>query len=254
MYSDVEKDSRLAELVGIILGDGSLKLNYSKSQYYCEIALNYVDERKYVEYVVNLISSIFKIKPFLRISKRDKSVIVRVFRKNIIEYLVSIGLIPSNKIKNHARVPDWIKRENSWIEENKNEWYAKYKSLVIACIKGLFDTDGTIYLIKNLKKNYFSIGIGFSSGSEYLIRDFKDMCKSIGIQMTKISIYNGITKYGTKYTGYSVNTEAKNQVYKFIYEVIKPFKWLIKKDLIERELLDYGLKIDSLFKYKRKKA
>ena len=43
MSIHLKKDRQLAELVGIILGDGHLKINYENSIYTCEIALNYVE-------------------------------------------------------------------------------------------------------------------------------------------------------------------------------------------------------------------
>lgn len=105
MSIHLKKDRQLAELVGIILGDGHLKINYENSIYTCEIALNYVDEKEYVYYVKDLLESIFFIKPTLNKSKRDKGIIVRLNRKAVVEALISIGLVPGDKVKNQVSVP-----------------------------------------------------------------------------------------------------------------------------------------------------
>lgn len=113
------------------------------------------------------------------------------------------------------------------------------------------DTDGTIYVNWYKKINYLTIGIGYTSGSLPLVKDFKVMCETIGINTSKISKYEGISQYGQEYTAYSTSTEAKDQVYKFIFEVVKPNKWKIKKNSIMQSLEEHDTTIEEIFEYKR---
>lgn len=67
----------LAEMVGIILGDGHLKYNPLKRKYSIGISLNEIDDPNYVKYVESLMLSIFKVKPSLVVQKRVKKLILR---------------------------------------------------------------------------------------------------------------------------------------------------------------------------------
>ncbi|MFX1573504.1 MAG: LAGLIDADG family homing endonuclease [Promethearchaeota archaeon] len=233
------KNKKIAELIGIILGDGSIQLDYDSSHYSCEIAFNYMDEKEYLFYVKSLIESIFNIVPSLQTKRKDNCAVLRIFQKKIVESLVDVGVVPGNKIKNQVGVPEWIKN-------------CSKNSIISACIKGLFDTDGSIFLSRYKKKNYISLGLNFTNGSKILVKDFKKLSSSLGIFTSKIYKYEGRSKYGTPYIGYSTRTEAKDNVHKFLREIVKPFKWTLKKPIIERELLSYGITIEDIFKYKRK--
>jgi hypothetical protein len=234
------KNEKVAELIGIILGDGSLQLNYDSYRYSCEIAFNYIDEKEYICYVKNLIESILNIKPSLQTKRKDNCAVIRMFQKEIVESLVDIGLVPGNKVKSQVGIPDWIKN-------------SKEIGVIIGCIKGLFDTDGSIFLSRYKKKNYISLGFNFTSGSKILVKDFKELSNHLGINMSKIYKYEGISKYGTPFIGYSTRTEAKDNVHKFLIEIVKPFKWILKKPIIEQQLLSHGITLEDMFKYKRKR-
>ncbi len=45
------KNGKISELIGIILGDGSIQLDYNSFRYSCEIAFNYINEQEYIFYV-----------------------------------------------------------------------------------------------------------------------------------------------------------------------------------------------------------
>ena len=225
----------LSELVGIILGDGHLSYNIKNHYYSLEIALN-SKEPDYISYVINLIKQLFNIEPSIHHRNSDNTTVVRIFRKEIVEKFIKLGLKPGDKVKNRVRVPAWIKED---------------KSRLIACLRGLTDTDGSIYLAWNVNKNYLCIGINFTSASKPLVQDFKDMCENLGFTLTKISAYEGLTKDGSKYTGYSTGTEAKDQVYNYLFQIIMPFKWKIKSKIIQATLYENGMSIKDIFIYKR---
>ena len=88
-----------------------------------------------------------------------------------------------DKVKNQVYVPLWIKKEKVWIKYNQLEWISKIKPFVIACLRGLTDTDGSIYVDRFNK----IIGIGFKNASLRLVKDFKSMCESLYIRTGKIT-------------------------------------------------------------------
>lgn len=163
--------------------------------------------------------------------------------------MISKGLKPGNKIKNQVSVPDWIKRDLKWIENNQEEWEKIFLPLVIHCLRGLMDTDGSIYVNHHKKKNYTSIAIQFTNGSKPLVNDFKEMCESIGVKTSKITQYIGTTEKGNKYIGYTTKTESKSQVKKFL-DIVKPIKWVVKKEEIAKKLESLGTNIEKIFEYK----
>lgn len=141
----MEEEEDLAEMIGIILGDGHI--SDSQNHYRLSIAFN-PEEKNYIEYVKNLMEKIFKVIPQYceRIRPGRNSARLRITRKEIVSFLLSKGLKAGNKVKNQIGVPEWIK-ENS-----------KYR---VACLRGLLDTDGTIAPVKLFK----IITAGFSSAS-----------------------------------------------------------------------------------------
>ena len=155
------KSSDLAELCGIILGDGGM----SKNQ--LTITLHHIDDKDYSRFVIKLIKKLFKINPSIYHDAKNSVNDIVVSRVNLIKFLQSLGLVIGNKIKQQIDIPKWIKRN---------------KKFLIACIRGLFDTDGSIinhsYKVSN--KNYLYKKIDFSSGSLPLIKTVHNSLKKLG--------------------------------------------------------------------------
>ena len=239
----LKKNEDLAELICIILGDGHLHKKGEKKykNSLLSISLNRVDELEYVHYVKNLMQKVFKISPDLVPRKNSKSVDIKLYGDGLIETLKRLGLMTGDKVQNQVCVPQWIKKDQEWIERNKEEWIFKYSPLVIRGLKGLVDTDGTIYVDKKNK----SIGIGFRNASLPLIKDFKEMCRSLGISCGKITMSKTISKKtGKLLIGYQTLIRAKTDVKNFII-TIEPMKWKIKKVDIRETLKKLGSSVDK---------
>ena len=247
----IEDCELLAEFVGILLGDGHLHKKGEKSYLgdLLIISLNRVDEPQYVEYVKNLIFNLFGIIPaeFPRID--SKSIDLKLYNSDIINFLISIGLKTGDKVKNQVYVPEWIKKEKKWVECNQIEWNSRIKPLVIACLRGLTDTDGSLYI------DHFNkiIGIGFKNASLRLIKDYKSMCESLCIHTGKIteSPYRS-NKSGKIYLAYQVLIRAKSHVEGFL-SVIKPMKWEYRKSEFEKILNSLSSCINEALKSKYKR-
>lgn len=117
----------LAELVGIALGDGGITISQ-----FC-ITLNSEKDKDYVHFVSELGKTLFGDKPKIYKRKTCNAFTLCYNGGFLVKYLVKIGLKVGNKVRQQVDVPDWIK-------ETKN-----YR---IACLRGLMDTDGGIFLHK----------------------------------------------------------------------------------------------------------
>jgi len=238
---NLKKNGDLAEMIGVILGDGHLhkkgELKYKDSA--LSISLNRVEEGEYVNYMKDFMQKMFKITPKLFPRKGSKGIDLKLHGDGLIDTLEAKGLMTGNKVKNQVRVPEWINKDQNWIRNNCEVWNLKYRPLVIRCLKGLVDTDGSIYVVTREK----TININFRNGSEPLVQDFKDMCNSLGIRTGKVSM-NISTKNGKQYKGYQVHIYSKEHIKNFI-EIIKPEKWKIKMKIIEERLKEVGTTIEE---------
>lgn len=153
----------LAELIGIILGDGSI------TKYHVAVTLNSIDDFEYSRYVVSLFEKIFKVQPKVYVRKQIKALDIVVARVNLVTFLIERGLVPGHKVRNQVSIPKWIM---------ENSDYAR------ACVRGLVDTDGTFfrhrYFVKD--KMYSYNKISFSSASMPLRNDVLAVLSATGIK------------------------------------------------------------------------
>ena len=166
----LKKDELSAEFIGIMLGDGHLNENGIQ----VKVTLNAVDEPQLVLYVENLMMQLFDHHHiYINYEKgfplTKKGVHLTLSSKSIHHSLVDLGLVPGDKIKNKATAPIWVFDNNLFI---------------IKCLKGLFDTDGSISIYKPNK----SLLITFGSASKILTEVFKKLCNSLEIDTQKITI------------------------------------------------------------------
>lgn len=118
-------DYKLAELVGIVLGDGNICGNQLR------IYGNKEEYEYYRSNIQKLLLDIFRVKSTIKQTRRNSNGILLTVNSILVcRYLTSIGLKDGSKIKNKTTIPDWI--------------YTK-KELIIYCLKGLFDTDGSFF-------------------------------------------------------------------------------------------------------------
>lgn len=143
-----KKSKELAELCGIILGDGNLsefKKGKKMRAYSLRIAGDSNKDREYLMFFVKpLIENLFKIKTWDYNSKRCKGLYINADGIKLVEFIKSIGIHSGNKIKNNQKIPDWILN---------NEQFLKF------CIRGLFDTDGSVYRMSKQDPNLLRISI-----------------------------------------------------------------------------------------------
>lgn len=156
------KSALLAEFLGIMIGDGSL------TSYQAAITLHINDDYEYSKFVCSLIQSLFHIKPNVYERPKYSTRTISMSRKMIVEYLHEIGLPIGNKVSQKITVPKWILAD---------------KDYMAACIRGLMDTDGSVFnhCYQSKGQRYCYKKISFTSASESLRNNMAHMLNTCGI-------------------------------------------------------------------------
>lgn len=154
---------KLAEFTGIEIGDGGL----SKSQ--LTVTLHYKDDREYSRYVARLVESLFAVKPSMYVDKKYSVVDIVVSRTELVKFCnEKLGLKIGNKVKQNVDIPEWVKRK---------------RNFAIACLRGLVDTDGSVFIhrYKVGKKFYQYKKLSFTSHSQSLLLSVHKFLRDIGL-------------------------------------------------------------------------
>lgn len=156
------QSKKLAEFIGICLGDG-----YS-SIYQTEITLNAIADKEYIPYVVSLSHTLF-LGATISYKKKvsENAVHVLINSKDGSDFLRKMGNIPNNKF-----IPSWIYKRPSYIK---------------ACIRGLFDTEGSISF--KVYKGKVKIGLykqlNFRNTNPILMKFIRDELVALGFTPTR---------------------------------------------------------------------
>lgn len=192
---------QLAELVGIVLGDGGL------TPYQLKITLNKETEHEYVDFVCNLLGELFNEVPkkyyFGGVAKKTCNVCLS--GAGLIEYLVSLGLKIGNKVTHQVGVPKWISSQGDYSD---------------ACLRGLIDTDGCIYTHRHRNRGVqlVNLGLNFTSHSKPLLDFVSNQLNLLG--------------FTPKQRIYSVWLYRENEVIKYM-ETVKTHSQYHQNRLVE---------------------
>ncbi|MFH1473666.1 MAG: LAGLIDADG family homing endonuclease [Candidatus Aenigmatarchaeota archaeon] len=156
-------DENLAELLGIIVGDGYVR---TKDPRWLSIEVN-AEEKSYIEkHVIPLVSNIFKCKPVGRFFNRNginNTYGFYICSKRLTDFLNYLGVA---KKHDKIRVPEVVIRN---------------KMLYSRFLRGYFDTDGCLSFEKKHKDIYYYPRLLLSSVSKMLIMDVKGMTDALNI-------------------------------------------------------------------------
>ena len=156
----------LAELMGILMGDGGI----TKRQ--ITITLHHKDDLLYSKFVIRLMKELFGVKPSVyHIAKFSVNNIV-ISRTGLVQYLHALGLPIGNKVKQQFDIPQWIKN---------NKEFRK------ACVRGLVDTDGSVFThrYKVGGKWYGYKKLAFTSASQPLLKSVHDILTELGLRVRR---------------------------------------------------------------------
>lgn len=155
------RSSKLAELLGILVGDGHL------SYYQASVCTNLTTDIGHAYFVKKLFKELFAVPVGIQKRQKDNSIVVVVSSRTIVRFLEKQGMPSGNKIKNNLRVPDWILK--------KGEYRAAF-------MRGLFDTDGCVYAEHHsgTKKTYSYAILAITSYAKGLIYGIIKILNSLG--------------------------------------------------------------------------
>ena len=161
-----KNSSALAELLGILAGDGHI------DKYQVTVTTHSETDREHAEYTSKLFTKQFGIPAPIGLKKGYKACVVRVSSKAVCRFLIRKGLVEGHKINSSLCTPDWIK---------------KHRSYRLAFIRGLFDTDGCVFIDKHVIKNktYQNVGMAFSNRCLPLLAEFKETLEWLGLRPTQ---------------------------------------------------------------------
>jgi intein/homing endonuclease len=153
----------LAEFIGIAMGDGGL------TNYQVKITLNATDDVEYIKFVANLMQELFNVEPGIYWDKKSNVVDVVISRSLLVQYLHGLGLPIGNKIRQGLDMPQWI-REN--------------RKYAISCVRGLIDTDGSVFTHRYVSKGklYSYKKLSFTSVSKPLLATVHEQLSSWGMR------------------------------------------------------------------------
>ena len=186
---NLPKESKeLAEFYGAMLGDGNSNKTkgYKKGTYMIRIVGDIRKDNEYLtNYVKPLIEKLFNIGVRVGKFKKTNAMFIEAHSVLLIDFLEKLGFKPGNKIKNQLEIPKWIK---------DNKFYLK------ACLRGLYDTDGSAYQLTNQN----SYQINFSNSNSVLLNDVKNGLRRLGIYCSEIT------------KGDEINITKKSELRKFL--------------------------------------
>lgn len=172
----------LAEFIGIVLGDGGI------TKYQVKVTVNSKTDRAYAYFIRRLIKELFGISASFSFEKKNTMNVV-ASSKNLVDFLSACGLGTGNKVRRQVDIPGWIMKRND---------------LMRACLRGLVDTDGSIYFHTHITKGikYRHIGLVFTNSSFPLLASAHNIFMALGLKAKTdkrkhVSLYdrNEIVKY-----------------------------------------------------------
>jgi hypothetical protein len=152
--------SDLAEFVGILLGDGHLTLT--------QVTVTLGNkELAYVKYVADLMERLFHQKPKIVRTKRGDYV-VYLGSTVLVKWLLSMGMA-HNKVLSQVTVPGWCYSKQNYMK---------------AVLRGLLDTDGSIY------KMHQGMQISFCNRSKPMLHSVRLILLRLGFRPSKVGEKN----------------------------------------------------------------
>jgi len=156
-------------VIGLSLGDGNLSNPNGRAT-----RLRITCDKKYPLLMKRIFNSLEKLFPKNKINiiDRDKEGCADIsIYSNHLESLLGWRSNLGSKSTQNVSIPEWVKKNN------------KYK---ISCIKGLLETDGSIYLDRKYKMVIFSTII------PKLAQDFYEAVSSLGFNPHVYKTNNGV--------------------------------------------------------------
>jgi len=155
---------KLAEETGIHIGDGFMniyKKDYSSRYVYSGHA---IDDFEFSQYVKALMKKLYNLDPS-RENTQKNTIMLHYSRKELVKFKNKLGL-PLG-VKNNIKIPQWIM-------ENRD--------FKIACVRGIFATDGSLLFQKKHRTVNYYPQLKMSSKSKVLINQINCILNELDIK------------------------------------------------------------------------
>lgn len=116
--------TKLAEFIGIMIGDGSI------GRYQISVTLDARTDVEYASYVGRLARRLFGIAATTTVREKQGCIVLKISSIELSAYLISLGLPLGNKVAQAIAMPQWISDDLAY---------------ATACVRGVFDTDGSVF-------------------------------------------------------------------------------------------------------------
>ena len=195
----------LAELYGAMIGDGCLSnylSNYEKREIFCTLITGHTHDYHYYKKILQpIMLNEFGIKGCIRFRSDCNATRFETTFKSVFDFFKESGFPVG--LKKNLFIPNAIIHDNN---------------LSIACIRGIFDTDGSIYSryskrYSNHLRHYNYLVIQFKLKSKEVINQIKLILDRNNIKTTKIGDLQNMY--------YVVRITSQESIHKFM-ELVKP--------------------------------
>lgn len=183
----------LAEIIGIMLGDGGIYYHKLSGKYHLTVAFN-KKETQYRDYVRELFEHYFQPYRFQMVELAHEFS-VRNISVFIARYLINQGLKAGNKTKLQVDIPRWIREDSRFM---------------IRCVRGLFDTDGCVY-----RKYGPYAQIQFKFASRPLAVSLRELLVLLGFAPTHVKITPA-----KQFTHWKFYLSRQNEIYQFFTRIM----------------------------------
>lgn len=181
----------LAEFIGIMLGDGHVGV------YQATVTTNVNTDLEHARYVVTLTEKLFGIQARISYRKDSRACVVVISSREVCDFLKKHGLPHGNKVRDGVRIPEWIVA---------NKLYAS------RCIRGLFDTDGSVYMDRHFikGKKYCNLGIAFVNRSAPILTFFKHTLQDMHYHPTQKTTFEVFLRRAAEIDDYFKKVGSSN--------------------------------------------
>ena len=196
--------AELAELIGIVLGDGSFYVKDGSYQF--DIAFDKKEEA-YLDFVEDLVKKIVEVRTWRKRDKTKNCIHLKVCnKKDVLLLLRNTIKIPGDKVKNEVTVPQWVFKRDDFKR---------------TCIRGLIDTDGSVFRMS--KRDSHLIRIGFKNVNKKVLDGMRRMLVELNFHPSKIICGNAIfLSRQSEITRYKEEIGFNNQKNLNRYKLIAP--------------------------------
>ena len=203
-----QENEDLAEIVGAILGDGHIMF-HKKGKKIGVYQINItghkeLDKDYHLNYLRKKFKSLFNINTKEVLARKSNGRHLIIYSRELVNFFINMGLKSGDKIQNQTTIPHWIFKETKYLR---------------VCVRGLIDTDGSVFRMSRRDSNL--IRIGFTNHDRTLLNDTREAFIQLGFHPSKIiknrtfciSKQNEIAKY-LKEVGFS-NKKHKDRLRQF---------------------------------------